>query len=134
MVDALRRTRTMLRFGGCVLDVHPTVEAPHYEVSGVWTGDLQADDARRRHAAADAAVATVLDMKLFEVEGEEEFSFRRYADSLSELQEYIAQKWSDARVDDETVHRTLDALHADHGGQLWLREQARVTKLRPRRA
>src|SRR5437588_6096578 len=116
MVDALRRARRMLRSGGFVLDVHPTVEAPHLEVSsGVWTGDLHAADATRRHAAADAAVAAVVDLKLFTIEGEEEFSFRRYADSLPELKEYIAQKWSDARLDDETVDRTIERLRADRG-------------------
>src|SRR5437667_12522608 len=132
MVDALRRARTMLRSGGLILDVHPTVEAPHLEVGGgAWTGDLHAADARRRHAAADAAVATVVDLKLFTVEGEEEFSFRRYADSLPELREYIAQKWSDGQLDDETVHRTIERLRADRDSVLWLREQARVTTLRP---
>ena len=131
MVDALRRARTMLRPTGFVLDIHPTVEAPHFEVSGVWTGDLHAADARRRHAAADAAVATVLDSKLFIVEGEEEFSFRRYADSLPELREYIDQKWSDAQVDDKTIDRTLAAFRGNQRTQLWLREQARMTKLRP---
>ena len=132
MVDALRRARSMLRLGGFVLDVHPTIEAPHLEVgSGVCTGDLHSEDARRRHAAADAAVATVLDLAIFTVEGTEDFSFRRYADSLSELQEYVAQKWTDAHLDHTTVLRTVEILRAERSATLWLREQARVRKLRP---
>ena len=132
MVDALRRARSMLRLGGFVLDVHPTIEAPHLEVgSGVHAGDLHSEDARRRHAAADAAVATVLDLAIFTVEGTEDFSFRRYADSLSELQEYVAQKWTDAHLDHATVHRTVEILRAERIATLWLREQARVRKLQP---
>lgn len=132
MVDALGRARRLLRPGGFVLDVHPTTEAPHLEVgSGLWTGDLDADDARRRHAAADAAVATVVGLGMFTVEGAEEFSFRRYADSVAELQAYVAGKWTDAHVDRETLDRTLEALPAHGAGLLWLRERARATKLRP---
>src|SRR2546425_11012523 len=132
MVDALRRARSMLRPGGFVLDVHATIEAPHLEAGSVLcAGDLHSEDARRRHAAADAAVATALDLGIFTVEGTEEFSFRRYADSLSELQEYVAQKWTDAHLDQATVHRTVEILRAERIARLWLREQARVRKLRP---
>jgi hypothetical protein len=132
MVDALSRARRLLRPGGFVLDVHPTTEAPHLEVgSGIWTGDLDADDARRRHAAADAAVAAVVGLGMFAVEGTEEFSFRRYADSMAELQAYVASKWTDAHIDPGALDRTVEALRAHGTGLLWLREQARATKLQP---
>src|SRR5437588_11933343 len=99
MVDALQRARSLLTSGGYVLDLHPTTEAPHLEVGGDLAGDLRADDARRRHAAAEAALATVLDRHLFVVSGTRDFSFRRYADSLDELTEYVSGKWSHAEFE-----------------------------------
>ena len=134
MVDALLSARRLLRPNGCLVDLHPTVESAHVEVDlDICTGDLHAEDARRRHAAADAALATIVGREAFTIEGAQEFPFRRHADSVEELQEYVADKWTDAHFDDATLNNTRDALRAHPTASLWLREQARVTKLRPGR-
>lgn len=134
MVDALLRAQRLLRPNGCLVDVHPTVESAHVEVGlDIHTGDLHAEDARRRHAAADAALAAIVARGIFTVEGAQEFSFRRYADSVEELRDYAAEKWTDAHFDEATLTRTRDALRAHPIASLLLREQARVTKLRPTR-
>ena len=130
MVDALLSARRLLRPDGCLVDVHPTVESAHLEVGvDICTGDLHAEDARRRHAAADAALATIVARGIFAIEGVQEFSFRRYADSVEELWEYVAVKWTDAHFDDATLKRTRDALRTRLTASLWLREQVRVTTL-----
>ena len=133
MVDALLRAQRLLRPIGWLVDIHPTVESAHVEVGpDICTGVLHAEDARRRHAAADAALATIVTRGAFTLEGTQEFSFRRYADSVEELWEYVAAKWTDAQFDDATLNQTRDALRSLPTASLWLREQARVTTLRPR--
>ena len=131
MVDALRRANRLLRPGGCVVDIHPTIEPAHVEVDATMTGDLHAEDARRRHAEADAALAAIVEQGVFIVDGVREFSFRRYADSVEQLCDYVAQKWTGAQFDEATVNRTRDLLLTHPLASLWLREQARMTKLRP---
>lgn len=132
MVDALLRTQHLLRPNGCLIDVHPTAESAHVEVGpDICTGDLHADDARRRHGAADAALAAIVTREVFTVEGAREFSFRRYADSVEELRDYVAEKWPDAHFDQATLNKTREAMRTHRAASLWLREQARLTKLRP---
>lgn len=132
MVDALLRAQRLLRPNGWLVDVHPTVESAHVEVGpDIRTGDLHAENARLRHAAADAALAAIAARGVFTIEGAQEFSFRRYADSIEELRNYVAEKWTDAHFDEATLNRTRDAMRAHPAASLRLSEQARVTMLRP---
>ena len=132
MVDALLRAQRLLRPNGCLVDVHPTVESALVEVGrDICTGDLHAEYARLRHAAADAALVTIVARGIFTMEGAQDFSFQRYADSVEELWEYVAEKWTDAQFDEATLNRTRDALRAHPTASLRLHERARVTTLRP---
>jgi hypothetical protein len=132
MVHALHRAHGLLAPDGCLLDLHPTSEAAEIEVGGVSTGPLDAETAQRRHAAADEALAAIIARGLFVIEGDREFSFRRYGDSIEELRDYIGSTWHDSRVGDALVARTRDALRANPGATLRVTEQVQMTKLRPR--
>jgi hypothetical protein len=134
MVDALDRIHGLLDPDGRLVDLHPTVERAHLELESsdgttLHPGDLISEDARDRHERADRAVARVIADGLFTMEAVVEVSFRRYADSIDELRGYVAARSTGARFDD----RTVKAVHDTHrpGAALWLREQLRVTKLRP---
>ena len=132
MVDALLSARRLLRPNGCLVDVHPTVESAHVEVGlDLCTGDLHAEDARRRHADADAALATIVARGIFTLDSAREFSFQRYADSVEELWDYVAEKWTDAHFDEATLNRTRDARRSHPKASLRLHEHARITTLRP---
>jgi hypothetical protein len=85
----------------------------------------------RRHAAADRALAAVLDRHLFVLDEAREFTFLRYADSAAELRDYIASKWKETRLGDATCLRTAVALGARPGARLWLRERVAIRRLRP---
>jgi hypothetical protein len=90
------------------------------------------EERRRRHLAADRALRAVLERKLFYLEQAREFWFLRYADSPRELQEYIATRWQDTRLDEVTRARAEEMLHGRRNARLWLRERVGIRSLRLR--
>jgi len=136
MVDALCRARVWLKPNGYLIDLRPADTIPYVIVGSdehsLVIGPLTVDPARRqRHAAADRALATVLDRHMFVLEEAREFMFHRYADSADELRDHIAAKWKETRLDDTTRAQTAAALSARAGARLWLREHVAIRRLRP---
>ena len=131
MVDALRRAHGMVRLSGWVVDVHPTSAVASVEVGARSTGRVDGGDAPLRHAAAGAALATVLDAGWFAVDRAVEFTFYTYGDTIDELREYIEENWRNGRMSDAVVRRTRDALRDAPGTRPRVREQVRLTKLQP---
>src|SRR5262245_33086475 len=99
MVDALRRIHGWLRPWGYLIDIRPADITACIDVGGdvsdaVRVGELVSDEERpRRHAAANAALAEVLNAQLFTIEAEQRFTFRRYGDSAAELRDYVNDRW-----------------------------------------
>jgi hypothetical protein len=120
-----------------LIDLRPANVVGRVEVGSgghddVAVGNLLVDDHRRqRHAAADIALAAVLDRGLFVIEAAREFTFRRYADSAEELRDYIASNWQDTRLDDETCWRAAEAIRVDPGARVWVTEFVGIRSLRP---
>ena len=132
MVHALERAHRLLVPDGCLVDLHPTPRASEIEVGEDSTGPLDAEKAQRRHAAADAALATIVGRGRFVIDGEREFSFRRYGDSIEQLRAYVCSTWHDTHVGDALAAHTREALRAHPAATLRITEQVRITKLRPR--
>lgn len=136
MVDALCLTRLWLKGDGRLIDLRPAETIPellvgsdaHADVVGVLTVEAERHE---RHAAADRALADVLNRHLFVLEEVRAFTFLRYADSAEELRDYIAGNWQQTRLDDATCLRTAAALSARPGARLWLRERVAIRRLRP---
>jgi hypothetical protein len=131
MVDALRHAHRLVRPDGCVVDLHPTAAIASVEVGAYATGSVDAGDAPLRHTAAGAALASVLDAGLFVVDGVLDFTFYTYGLTIEDLRHYIEENWRNARIDDDVVQRTRDALHDAPGIRPRVREQVRLTRLRP---
>jgi hypothetical protein len=131
MVHALNRAHGLLAPGGRLVDLHPSVETARVEADGVSIGNLDAEQADRRHAAAEAALARALDEGLFAVEGEREFWFWTYGDSIEELRDHVCASWQRSRVGDPLIARARDAVRADRGTVLRIAEHVRITRLRP---
>src|SRR6185369_772378 len=109
MVDALCRSRDWLKADGCLIDLRPADPTPEVMIGfgdqSRAVGTLTVETARhQRHAAADRALAQVLDRQLFILEEAREFIFHRFADSADELRDYVATKWKETRLD-EIAHR-----------------------------
>jgi hypothetical protein len=132
MVHALHRAHDLLAPGGCLIDLHPTPDTAIVEVGGVPIGPLDAEQADRRHAAAETALAAVLARGLFLVDGEREIAFRTYGHSIEELRDHVQATWRDSRVGDPLVARAREAVRANPRAALRVTEQLRITKLNPR--
>jgi hypothetical protein len=132
MVHALRRAHRLLAADGCLLDLRPTPQAAGIEVGDDRIGPLDSEKAQGRHAAAGAALAAVIELGLFDIQGVREFTFRRYGDSIVELRDYISSNWKDSRVGDALAARTREAARASPAAMLRVSEQVQMTKLRPR--
>ena len=132
MVHALHRAHTLVAPGGCLIDLRPTSETARIEADGVSLGRLDADEADRRHAAAEAALAAVLATGVFRVDGERAFSFLTHGDSIEELREHVHASWRDSRVGDALAARATAALRADPTLMLCIAEPMRITRLLPR--
>jgi hypothetical protein len=132
MVHALHRAHALLAPGGCLIDLRPTAETARFEAGGLPIGPLDADQADRRHAAAEAALARVVADGLFHVDAVHEFWFLTHGDSAAALREHVHTSWRDSRVGDALVARANAARRANPGLALRIAEQLRITRLLPR--
>jgi len=131
MVHALHRAYGLLAPGGRLVDLHPSIETARVEADGISIGTLDAEQADRRHAAADAALARALETGLFAVESESEFWFWTYGDSIEELRDHVHASWRHTRLGDPLIARAHDVVRADRGTMLRIAERVRITRLRP---
>src|SRR4051812_45490166 len=130
MVDALRRAHRIATPDGAVVDLHPSASPAAIEVGDRVVGDVITGDAPLRHAAAGAAIATVIAEGLFSMEQVVEFPFYTYGDSIEELRDWIEENWRDAGVDDRTVARTRELIEELSGVRPRARERVILTLLR----
>jgi uncharacterized protein YcbX len=131
MVHALNRAHSLLAPGGRLVDLHPSGETARVEADGVSIGTLDAEQADRRHAAADVAIARTQDAGLFVVESAREFWFWTYGDSIEELRDHVHASWQQSRVGEPLVVAARDVMRADQGTVLRIAEHVRITRLRP---
>jgi hypothetical protein len=122
MVDALKRVHRMLRRGGTLLDIHPTSAAAAVQVDDEVLGHVETANAPARHAAASAAIGSVVGGRLFIVARALEFEFFTYGDSADELRDYVQENWRDARIGDAVIARVRRALEAARGSRPRVRE------------
>ena len=137
MVDALRRAADLLPAGGVVIDIHPTPEPAHLEVA---TGseflrladrldDGTAGGPRRRHMAADEAVAACVSQGVFAPQAATEFTFHTMADTVDELLAYVAAKWKQLHFGDADLSRARDALARRPGSSIVITERVSAARL-----
>lgn len=136
MVHALELARQLLLPNGRLLDLHPTGNPPPIEVR-VGTemsraGFLRETDDFVEYGLADAAAAQVIREGLFIVEKSDQYSFAIHAESLSELQTYLAEEWTDAVIDDDIVRRVEVLLaRSERDREVILRDRIHIARLRP---
>ena len=114
MVHALEIIHRLLRPHGKLIDIHPVGEPSPVEVrvgrQTTLVGRLTETDDFVEYGQADAALAQVVQRRLFVLEREATFPFITHADSMSELREYLAKEWKDAILDDQTARKAQELL------------------------
>lgn len=136
MVHALQQAHQLLRPNGWLINVHD-LPVPHLiELDDTETVHkvgwvLDKENFENTRAALNALTQVVAD-GLFDLADERNFIYNLYADSLKELQEYLAEWWESALLPDRTIQR-LEALMQNSGesARITIALQARMSKLRP---
>lgn len=145
MVHALEEINRLLRSGGMLIEIHPDLQAPPFvEVGSNGNPPFSEDDPGFDYADdlqhADAAVATVLDRRVFVIEGRRRFELRTHAASVEELRDFWAVAGAyDPQEPEETLVRRRDemftrareALERSPGAELVYVEPATMSRLTP---
>lgn len=113
MVDALATIRDWLAPNGLLIDIHPTGEPPPITVRvdqtehpAGWLRELGDDE---KYLCANRALEDAVHQRLFSWKTRSTFTFTYEADTLTDLQHFLADKWQDAILD-EVVSGQIAAL------------------------
>ncbi len=136
MVHALEIVHGLLTPVGRLVDLHPSGQPPPLEVrigrKRYCAGWLRETDDYVEYEQASAALQSVAQRGLFAWEEQRTFAFTTYADSLVELQAYLAREWQDAVIDDQVARQIADWLRVVGGEkEISLREIVAISSLRP---
>ena len=136
MVHALEKIHRLLAPDGYLIDIHPMPEPTAIEVRvGARTtpaGWLDDHEDYGDYEAAEEALARVVRSGLFVVEREGAFAMITHADTITELRDYVAEEWEEARIDDLTVARAEELLSTpERDKEAILRESVRIACLKP---
>jgi hypothetical protein len=150
MVHALEEIRRLLKPDGSLIDIHPVLEAAIIKVYQGGKVLFAEPDPKHDYYGygedyrqADAALAQVVQSRLFVVERNGEFDFLTYGSSVAELRDFIAKAGAyGERPKDEAVAAPDAELYArvekimqeaGEGGEVATHERARIARLRPLR-
>lgn len=148
MVHALEEVHRLLRPGGTLIEIHPSLEAPPFvEVSVNGSLSFSEDDPGFDYGddlqRAEAAVAAVVERGVFTLEDRRRFELRTHAVSVEELRDYWAvydaydpeeKEETLARRQDEMYARAHEVLERSPGAELVYVEPATMSRLTPHRA
>ena len=134
MVHALEQIHDLLKPGGHLIDIHPNGELNefYYALNDKehFLGYMLETDDYIEYRQADEAIGTAIRKGLFCLNSAGGFEFRTYADSFTEMQEFLNENWSDALITDEVIANAM-ALEKEHGEfKTLLREQVLIGSLK----
>ena len=109
MVHALKQIHSLVAPGGCLIDMHPNGEPPpitvrlgseHHLVG--WIRETIEYDP---YELADEALETAVSLNLYNLRTQDTFAFTTTFDSLPDLQQYLAEEWSNGYIEDLVAMR-----------------------------
>jgi len=144
MVHALEETRRLLKLSGALVNIVPAPEGYFIEVhhdGSILFAERKQETLSEDVLQAEAAVKQVLDRGLFVIDQKDEFDFRTYGSSVSEVRAY----WEEQNAYEEEpkakdivareeylyaqVEEVLDEL--GEGAEVVFRERVRIARLSP---
>jgi len=144
MVHALEEIQHLLKPDGCLIDIHPV---PKSSLINVYQGSRalfaesyppsDGEDVRQ----AEAALAQVVQRRLFVIERSGEFDLTTFASSVAELREFFAKidAYDDGPKDDALeAQRTAQYARVEEimraagdGAEVAFHERGRITRMNP---
>jgi SAM-dependent methyltransferase len=133
MVHALEKIYQLLKPDGYLIDIHPTPEPAAIDVrlgdKVTPAGWLDEVTDYTEYEWADEALKRVTDAGLFALEHDGTFEFVWHAESVADLLAYLAEDWTDARIDPVTAMRVEEMLQTpEHDKELLVREAIRIAR------
>jgi hypothetical protein len=144
MVHALEETRRLLKLSGVLVNIVPTPDGYFIEVhhdGRILFAERLRETLSEDVLQAEAAVKRVLDRELFVIDQKDEFDFRTYGSSVSEVRAYWEEQDAYEQEPKEKhivareeslyaqVEEILDELA--EGAEVVTRERVRIARLRP---
>jgi hypothetical protein len=144
MVHALEEIRRLLKPQGILIDMHP--DPTHYAVKVFHNGRVLFDEPKPENfsedvAQAEAALAQVVERRLFVLEQSAECDFLTYGSSVAELRAY----WDEANAyegteddpvkvarEEEQFARADEVMRAaGEGAEVAIQERVRMARMKP---
>jgi hypothetical protein len=133
MVHALEMIYDLLEDHGDLIDVHPSIDPPVINVinesSSVFAGYLRENDDYIEYTQADQALASVINSGLYVIKKQDLFNFSIYSDTLDEFLAYLAENWSDAYLENDTIDRIRKQMSLAEGYKLVSTEKIKIARL-----
>lgn len=145
MVHALEEIQRLLRPDGCLIDIHPVLEAPLVKVyegsSVIFVEPDPSYDYEEDLRQAEDALTQVVQRGMFVIGSSSELDLVTYGSSVTELRDYWAKvgAYSDSPKDDAVEARVTELYArveeimqaAGQGAEIALHERARITRMNP---
>ena len=144
MVHALEETRRLLKLDGVMVNILPVPEGYFIEVhqdGRILFAERKRETLSEDVLRAEAAVKQVLDRGLFVIDQKDEFDFRTYGSSVSEVRAYWEEqnayeeepKAKDILAREEYLYAQVDEIldELGEGAEVVLCERIRIARLSP---
>jgi hypothetical protein len=144
MVHALEETRRLLKIDGVMVNILPVPEG--YSIEVHHDGKILFAERKRETLSedvlrAEAAIKQVLDRGLFVIDQKDEFDFRTYGSSVSEVRAYWEEqnayetepKAKDILAREEYLYAQVEEIldELGEGAEVGIHERVRIARLSP---
>jgi hypothetical protein len=134
MVHALKKTHSLLRPGGLLIDLHDSTQRPqlvgHAGGQPTPIGEVLDDSGFLRLRQTDEAIAKVIGEGLFVTDAEETFDYETHIETLEDFHTWLDDAWDTSYLDNATLRRVIDLLIDADDSRLIIHRTARMTRLK----
>jgi len=144
MVHALEETRRLIKLDGVMVNILPVPEGYFIEVhqdGRILFAERKRETSSEDVLRAEAAIKQVLDRGLFVIDQKDEFDFRTYGSSVSEVRAYWEEqnayeeepKAKDILAREEYLYAQVEEIldELGEGAEVVIRERVRIARLSP---
>ena len=135
MVHALEKCHTLLKPGGCLVDIHALTNPPLFEIQSedglINAGPLLDSSNFERYRQAFEAIETVADSHLFSLDFKKSAGYQIHIDSYKSFQDWLADQWDTSYLSKKTEEMIKSAMSESGGAaEIIVSKNAQVTVLR----